>query len=84
MTIAIVGATGPTGFHLAAALRKRGADVRVIARGMERLAQSFPDEGSRNARPTCSMPMPRCARSKAASWSMTVSVCPATRCICIR
>ena len=43
MTVAIVGATGPTGFHLAAALRKRGADVRVIARGTERLSQLFPD-----------------------------------------
>ncbi len=43
MTIAIVGATGPTGFHLAAELRKSGASVRVIARGADRLAQLFPD-----------------------------------------
>jgi nucleoside-diphosphate-sugar epimerase len=41
--IAIVGATGPTGFHLVQELRKRGADLRVIARGMDRLARLFPD-----------------------------------------
>jgi nucleoside-diphosphate-sugar epimerase len=40
---AIVGATGPTGFHLAAELRKTGATVRVIARGMDRLERLFPD-----------------------------------------
>ena len=42
-TIAIVGATGPTGFHLAAALRQGGQDVRVIARHPERLARLYPD-----------------------------------------
>jgi len=40
-TIAIVGATGPTGFHLVHALRK--GNLRVIARGMDRLTQLFPD-----------------------------------------
>ena len=44
-TIAIVGATGPTGIHLAAALRKTGAGVRVVARGMDKLARLFPDSG---------------------------------------
>jgi nucleoside-diphosphate-sugar epimerase len=39
----IVGATGPTGFHLAAELRKSSATVRVVARGMDKLAQLFPD-----------------------------------------
>lgn len=42
-TIAIVGATGPTGFHLANELRKGSGNVRVIARGMERLTLLFPD-----------------------------------------
>ncbi len=42
-TIAIVGATGPTGFHLAAALRNNGATLRVIARGRDRLARLYPD-----------------------------------------
>jgi nucleoside-diphosphate-sugar epimerase len=41
--IAIVGATGPTGFHLAHELRKSGSSVRAIARGMDRLARLFPD-----------------------------------------
>ena len=44
-TIAIVGATGPTGFHLVQELRKRGADLRVIARGIDRLARLYPDAG---------------------------------------
>jgi nucleoside-diphosphate-sugar epimerase len=42
-TIAIVGATGPTGIHLAAELRKAGGAVRVIARGIDRLARLYPD-----------------------------------------
>ncbi len=41
--VAIVGATGPTGIHLAAELRKRSAIVRVVARGMDKLARPFPD-----------------------------------------
>jgi nucleoside-diphosphate-sugar epimerase len=41
--IAIVGGTGPTGFHLAHELRKSGSSVRAIARGMDRLARLFPD-----------------------------------------
>jgi len=41
--VAIVGATGPTGIHLAAELRKMTATVRVVARGMDKLAQLFPD-----------------------------------------
>src|ERR1019366_443642 len=32
--VAIVGATGPTGIHLAAELRKTAGAVRVVARGM--------------------------------------------------
>jgi nucleoside-diphosphate-sugar epimerase len=39
----IVGATGPTGLHLAAELRKSTTSVRVVARGMDKLAQLFPD-----------------------------------------
>jgi nucleoside-diphosphate-sugar epimerase len=41
--VAIVGATGPTGIHLAAELRKTTATVRVIARGVAKLARLFPD-----------------------------------------
>ena len=41
--IAIVGATGPTGIHLVAELRKSAATVRVIARDVGKLAQLFPD-----------------------------------------
>ncbi len=41
--VAIVGATGPTGFHLVAELRKTPAALRVVARGMDKLARLFPD-----------------------------------------
>src|SRR5215467_3572999 len=41
--VAIVGATGPTGIHPAAELRKTTATVRVVARGMDKLARLFPD-----------------------------------------
>src|SRR6516165_2275714 len=41
--IAIVGATGPTGIHLVAELRKTAAAVRVIARDDDKLVQLFPE-----------------------------------------
>jgi nucleoside-diphosphate-sugar epimerase len=41
--IAILGATGPTGIHLAATLRQAGTPVRVVARSMNKLARLFPD-----------------------------------------
>jgi nucleoside-diphosphate-sugar epimerase len=41
--VAILGATGPTGIHLAAELRKTGTPVRVVARNLEKLARLFPD-----------------------------------------
>jgi putative NADH-flavin reductase len=41
--VAILGATGPTGIYLAAEWRKRTATVRVVARGMDKLARLFPD-----------------------------------------
>jgi nucleoside-diphosphate-sugar epimerase len=41
--VAIVGATGPTGIHLATELRKTDAAVRVVARSMDRLVRLFPD-----------------------------------------
>jgi nucleoside-diphosphate-sugar epimerase len=41
--VAIVGATGPTGIHLTAELRKTTAAVRVVARDMDKLARLFPD-----------------------------------------
>jgi nucleoside-diphosphate-sugar epimerase len=41
--VAIVGATGPTGFHLAAELGKTVGVVRVIARRTDKLARLFPD-----------------------------------------
>jgi len=40
--VAIVGATGPTGIHLAAELLKTTAAIRVIARDMDKLARLFP------------------------------------------
>ncbi len=42
--IAILGATGPTGIHLAAALRRERIGVRAVARGMDRLARLFADD----------------------------------------
>jgi nucleoside-diphosphate-sugar epimerase len=41
--VAIVGATGPTGIHLATELRKTAAAVRVVARSMDKLARLFSD-----------------------------------------
>jgi nucleoside-diphosphate-sugar epimerase len=41
--IAILGATGPTGIHLATELCMAAATVRVVARGMDKLARLFPD-----------------------------------------
>jgi hypothetical protein len=41
--VAIVGATGPTGIHLAAELRQTAAAVRVIARSIDKLTRLFPD-----------------------------------------
>ena len=41
--IAIVGATGPTGIHLVAELRKYTVVVRAIARDLDKLARLFPD-----------------------------------------
>ncbi|MCG6875755.1 MAG: NAD(P)H-binding protein [Betaproteobacteria bacterium] len=40
---AILGATGPTGFHLAQALRRRGIACRLVARNREKLARAFRD-----------------------------------------
>ena len=40
---AILGATGPTGLHLAAELRKAGTPVRVVARNRGKLERLFPD-----------------------------------------
>lgn len=39
--IAVVGATGPTGIHLARELVQRGRQVRVVSRDRERLRTSF-------------------------------------------
>ena len=41
--VAILGATGPTGFHLAMALRQIGTPLRVVARAKAKLAQIFPE-----------------------------------------
>jgi uncharacterized protein YbjT (DUF2867 family) len=43
MKIAVVGATGLTGLHLATELRKSVATVRVIGRSMDKLVQQFLD-----------------------------------------
>lgn len=40
---AILGATGPTGFHLAQALLRRGTACRLVARNREKLAREFRD-----------------------------------------
>ncbi len=40
---AILGATGPTGFHLAQALLRRGIACRLVARDREKLARAFRD-----------------------------------------
>jgi nucleoside-diphosphate-sugar epimerase len=42
--VAIVGATGPTGIQLAAALRAAGHGVRAIGRNPASLARLFPDD----------------------------------------
>jgi uncharacterized protein YbjT (DUF2867 family) len=41
--VAIIGATGPTGIHLAVELRKTVVAVRAIARGTDKLERLFPD-----------------------------------------
>jgi hypothetical protein len=58
--VAIVGATGPTGIHLAAQLRNTAAAVRVVARSMNKLARLFPARQSRSGRPIFSTPTRRC------------------------
>jgi nucleoside-diphosphate-sugar epimerase len=40
---AILGATGPTGFHLARELRRRAVPLRVVARNRDKLASAFQD-----------------------------------------
>jgi nucleoside-diphosphate-sugar epimerase len=42
---AILGASGPTGIHLTAALRQIGMPVRVVSRRLETLARLFPGDG---------------------------------------
>jgi putative NADH-flavin reductase len=41
--MAILGATGPTGIHLASALWQSGMPVRVVARSQAKLEQLFRD-----------------------------------------
>lgn len=82
--VAIVGATGPTGLHLAAELRKATATVRVIARRMDRLARLFP-EAAFEKRPADILDAGATLRaSTAVTSSTTASACPAIRCTCIR
>jgi uncharacterized protein YbjT (DUF2867 family) len=47
MKVAIVGATGPTSIYLVAELRKTSAAVRVVARGMDKLARPLPKRQGR-------------------------------------
>ena len=42
-TVAILGATGSTGIHLAAIWKQRGASVRVVSRSRGHLESVFPD-----------------------------------------
>jgi uncharacterized protein YbjT (DUF2867 family) len=44
--IAIVGATGPTGIHLMAELRRNAAVVRAIPRDTDKLARFISGHGS--------------------------------------
>jgi len=41
--VAILGATGPTGIHLAGILRAQGKRVRVVSRNEANLTRTFPD-----------------------------------------
>jgi nucleoside-diphosphate-sugar epimerase len=41
---AILGATGPTGYHLARALHDEGQGVRVVSRSHDNLARNFPED----------------------------------------
>jgi nucleoside-diphosphate-sugar epimerase len=43
--VVILGASGPTGIHLATALRQAGSQVRVVARALDKLTRLFPDQG---------------------------------------
>ena len=45
-TAAILGATGPTGTHLARELMALGAGVRVVSRSMQNLLRCFPDSAT--------------------------------------
>jgi len=47
MKVAIVGATGRTSIYLVAELRKTSAAVRVVARGMDKLARPLPKRQGR-------------------------------------
>jgi putative NADH-flavin reductase len=85
--IAIIGATGPTGIHLAAELRKTDTVVRVVARGTDKLSRLFPDTAVEKWAADifdADAPKRRCAQSRAATWCMTASGYLATRCICTR
>jgi len=65
--VAIVGATGPTGIHLAAELRKTDVAGRLIARGTDKLARLL-----RTPQPTGTIPeatIPLQARSERLSPS---------------
>ena len=81
--IAIVGATGPTGIHLVAELRKYTVVVRAIARDLDKTGY-FLTRQLKSALPTFSMPTRPCARSMAVISSTIASAYPVTRCICIR
>jgi nucleoside-diphosphate-sugar epimerase len=45
-SVAILGATGPTGWHLTRELLARGHAVRVVSRSVEHLSASFADSGA--------------------------------------
>ena len=51
--VAILGATGPTGIHLANILRRQNMAVRIVSRGAANLQRAFGDLVSRRLPRMC-------------------------------
>jgi len=82
--VAIVGATGPTGIHLAAELRQTAAAVRVIARGIDKLTRLFPDAAVEKQSADILDADATLRAIDGCDLATTASACPAIRCICVR
>ena len=83
MKIAVIGATGPTGLHLVTELRKTVATVRVIARGMDKLVQLFPDAAVEKWEADIRDPNATLLAVEGCDIVYTASACPVTKCTCI-